>query len=655
MYRKKRRSWTKHVDFMLLDVLCMQLAFVISYIIRFGTDNPYTDGDYRTLAIAFLFIDFFVEIVSDSFKNVLKRGYFDEFIATCRHVILVELIVTFYLFTTQTGSFYSRFSYYIMVPFYIVTDYAARVIWKKILQKTGFNSAKKSLLIIAPEKILRETLQIVSADRRGYAKVTAVSLDTDLKGKNICGIPIVADRDGIIEYSCGEWVDEVFIPPCAESEYPNELVRAFLEMGIAVHTGITKSGSFPAGCQQVEKIGVYTVITTSMNYAESSKLLVKRLMDIAGGLVGCLITLLITIIVGPMIYISSPGPIFFAQERIGRNGRKFKMYKFRSMYMDAEERKKELMAQNKISDGLMFKMDFDPRIIGNKILPDGTRKTGIGEFIRKTSLDEFPQFINILLGDMSLVGTRPPTVDEWELYEPHHRARMSFRPGLTGMWQVSGRSNITDFEEVVKLDTQYISEWSLRLDVKILWKTVWSVLKSDEKGYKLICLLSTANTLKLSKASVTSYLPYRKGVYFPSTAEKGKISVGAERQRRYRAMKRWRVDPTEENFWGMVVSYAGVGFKTYSGLPFSYEIKKGRNGEYTKELWIDRREKSKSLAWSSVLLALKNIKGEVVDRPKALGDIRGVTYIYGMFYRFGLIDVPDEVKEKMGHPKNRKK
>lgn len=155
------------------------------------------------------------------------------------------------------------------------------------------------------------------------------------------------------------------------------------------------------------------------------------------------------------------------------------MYKFRSMYMDAEERKKELMAQNKISDGLMFKMDFDPRIIGNKILPDGTRKTGIGEFIRKTSLDEFPQFINILLGDMSLVGTRPPTVDEWELYEPHHRARMSFRPGLTGMWQVSGRSNITDFEEVVKLDTQYISEWSLRLDVKILWKTVWSVLKSD--------------------------------------------------------------------------------------------------------------------------------------------------------------------------------
>ena len=176
---------------------------------------------------------------------------------------------------------------------------------------------------------------------------------------------------------------------------------------------------------------------------------------------------------------------------------------------------------------------------------------------------------------------------------------------------------------------------------------------SETQRYKE-AILSTANTLQLSKASVTSYLPYQKGVYFPSTADKEKISVGAERQRRYRAMKRWRVDPTEENFWRVVLAYAGVKFKTYSGLPFSYEIKKGRNGEYTKELWIDRREKSKSLAWSSVLLALKNIKGEVVERPKALGDIRGVTYIYGMFYRFGLIDVAEKVKENMERSKDRK-
>ena len=162
-------------------------------------------------------------------------------------------------------------------------------------------------------------------------------------------------------------------------------------------------------------------------------------------------------------------------------------------------------------------------------------------------------------------------------------------------------------------------------------------------------ILSTANILNLSKASVTSYLPYQKGVYFPSTTSTEKISAGAERQRRYRAMKKLRAAPTEEHLWEVVLMYQKVRFKTYSGLPFSYEIRKGRSGEYTKELWIDRRENSKSLAWSSVLLALDNVKevGAVVDRPKALGDIRGVTYIYGMFYRFGLIDVPGEAKCKM--------
>ena len=168
----------------------------------------------------------------------------------------------------------------------------------------------------------------------------------------------------------------------------------------------------------------------------------------------------------------------------------------------------------------------------------------------------------------------------------------------------------------------------------------------ETQNYKE-AILSTANALQLSKASVTSYLPYKKGVYFPSTAEKEKISVGAERQRRYRAVKKLRKEPTEEHLWDVILIYSGVRFKTYSGLPFTYEVRKGRNGEYTKELLIDRREKSKSLAWSSVLLALGNIKEEMVDRPKALGDIRGVTYIYGMFYRFGLVDVPDEVKEKM--------
>lgn len=235
-------------------------------------------------------------------------------------------------------------------------------------------------------------------------------------------------------------------------------------MGITVHIKLARVADDSSN-QIVEKLEGYTVLSTSINMVSAGQLIFKRTMDICGGLVGMLLTGIIFIFVAPIIYIKSPGPIFFKQVRIGKNGKKFNIYKFRSMYMDAEERKKELMAQNDIKDGMMFKMDNDPRII-----------KGIGNFIRDYSLDEFPQFWNVLKGDMSLVGTRPPTVDEWEKYEMHHRSRLAFKPGLTGMWQVSGRSNITDFEEVVRLDTEYIKKWNPGLDIKILFKTVAVVL-----------------------------------------------------------------------------------------------------------------------------------------------------------------------------------
>ena len=189
-------------------------------------------------------------------------------------------------------------------------------------------------------------------------------------------------------------------------------------------------------------------------------LFIKRVMDIAGGLVGILITAVVTVFVAPPLLIESPGPLFFSQVRVGKNGRRFKIYKFRSMYRDAEERKKELMAQNEMN-GLMFKMENDPRI------------TKVGHFIRKYSIDELPQFWNVLKGDMSLVGTRPPTLDEFLQYEPRYKRRLSIKPGITGMWQASGRSNIKDFEDVLALDLEYIDNWSLSLDIKILFKTVY--------------------------------------------------------------------------------------------------------------------------------------------------------------------------------------
>ena len=226
-------------------------------------------------------------------------------------------------------------------------------------------------------------------------------------------------------------------------------------------------------------MGENQVLTVSMNSINEYDWIAKRILDIIGGLVGCLITLILTIFLGPAIFIASPGPIFFKQKRVGRNGKVFNMYKFRSMYMDAEERKKELMAQNRVKDGMMFKLEYDPRIIGCKKKADGTTKKGIGNFIRDYSLDEFPQFFNVLKGDMSLVGTRPPTLDEWNKYELRHRARLAFKPGITGLWQVSGRSNITDFEEIARLDKEYIKNWRFSHDIQILLKTVQVVFKKE--------------------------------------------------------------------------------------------------------------------------------------------------------------------------------
>ena len=337
-----------------------------------------------------------------------------------------------------------------------------------------------SLYIVTTRNIAEDVIRNVKENNYNLYNINGlVIVDQDLTGQEISGIPVVAGLKNASSYICQQWVDEVLVNIDESYTYPQELMDELLEMGMVVHLNLAKVKSTRGQKQFVETVGGYTVLTTTMNYATDTQVLAKRALDILGGLVGCILTGLICIFVAPTIYISSPGPIFFSQVRIGQNGKPFKMYKFRSMYMDAEERKAELMAQNKMSDSRMFKLDFDPRVIGNKILPDGRHKTGVGEFIRKTSLDEFPQFWNVLKGDMSLVGTRPILQDELEQYELHHRARIAIKPGITGMWQVSGRSDITDFEEVVRLDTEYISNWNFGLDIKILLQTVKTVLKRE--------------------------------------------------------------------------------------------------------------------------------------------------------------------------------
>ena len=242
--------------------------------------------------------------------------------------------------------------------------------------------------------------------------------------------------DTAAEWIRKAWVDEVFVST-PERSLPQALTNVIAEMGVTIHIDLEAMVSIQGRVQLIEQFSSYTVVTSTMNYLTTKQAFIKRLMDIVGGLIGCAFTGVLFLFVAPAIYLSSPGPIFFKQERIGKNGKHFFMYKFRSMYPDAEQRLQELKGQNSLNTDLMFKMDFDPRIIGNKLLPDGTRKKGIGQFIRDTSIDEFPQFFNVLKGEMSLVGTRPPLLSEFAAYAPRHRARMSIKPGITGLWPVS--------------------------------------------------------------------------------------------------------------------------------------------------------------------------------------------------------------------------
>ncbi len=214
----------------------------------------------------------------------------------------------------------------------------------------------------------------------------------------------------------------------------------------------------------VEDIQGVPFLTLQVNSFNATGLLYKRLLDLVGGLVGTIIFLLMYPFVAIAIKLDSPGPVIFKQKRVGQHGRIFTLYKFRTMYVDAEERKKELMAKN-VMNGPIFKLENDPRI------------TRVGRFLRKTSIDEFPQFINVLKGEMSLVGTRPPTLEEVKDYKLWHYRRISIKPGITGLWQISGRNKIKDFEKIVELDCKYLENWRFIDDIKIILKTILVVLQ----------------------------------------------------------------------------------------------------------------------------------------------------------------------------------
>ena len=454
--------------FTILDLICMSVGFFLGIFIRHGdfeimdTYSVYREV-YVILAISIIVNAFLFR----PYEDIFRRGLWIEFVNVVKCLCVQMAVAVVYMFMMQIADNYSRLAFAFAVVSILILTYVGRIFAKTFLRNVVEKSIyRKKLLIVATSENAKALLESCHEEVEFNYQISALAImDKDMTGEMVEGIPVTANAETLYDDARLMVVDSVLI--ALEPEHPQfkDTVNLFHVMGVEVNISLA---DYNLGIpnQRIVKMGDLTVLSGNSQKMVLGDAIAKRVLDIIGGIVGLIITGIFVITVGPAIMIESPGPIFFSQTRIGKNGRRFKIYKFRSMYMDAEERKKELMEKNKMS-GLMFKMDDDPRI------------TKVGKFIRKTSIDEFPQFWIVLKGDMSLVGTRPPTEDEFKQYKARYKKRLSMKPGITGLWQVSGRSSITDFEDVVKLDVKYIENWSFGLDLRILIQTVLVVLKHD--------------------------------------------------------------------------------------------------------------------------------------------------------------------------------
>ncbi len=470
---RRKNKMIETYSILLIDILSVVISYALSLFIRFRLIHyeNYPRQFHLMVGTYIVVLCLLYNMFLDANRNFFTRGYYQEFYYTVRYTLILVVGLVVVLYFTQQSYAFSRSVYGIFAILNTLFTYAAHMVFKKILWKYYRKSTSaEKMLVITRDLMAEEVIGNLIKGKEWYYDITAaVVYDVNRMGKSIKAVPIVAAKENLYETVVQMAVDEVFIclPEVPVTEI-RDMVQRFEEMGLTCHYNVDLFCRANPNTY-VQQMAGYSVISFALKTMDSRRMLIKRLIDILGALVGLFLTAFITPFVALAVKMDSPGPVFFSQTRIGKNGRRFKIWKFRSMYIDAEERKKELQAQNEMN-GLMFKMEDDPRV------------TKVGRFLRRTSIDETPQFLNILVGNMSLVGTRPPTEDEFEQYSGYYRRRMSITPGLTGLWQVSGRSDIQDFEEIVKMDLEYIDNWSLGLDIKILFMTVFTVL--GRKGSK---------------------------------------------------------------------------------------------------------------------------------------------------------------------------
>lgn len=454
---------------LIVDIFSILISFLLTAWIRYGgiTNSWFNPNTYGIAFAIVLSTYIAIYYLYDTYSKLFKRGLLEEMIAVLKinSWLAVTLIVVMFVF--QEGASYSRLFFFCFFLLNISITYIARQYLKVLLLAIykKSNSGFKIMIITTSDQVKKVLTRFQDENEWEYQITYLTIIDKNMVGQKIDGIEVRADASSMYEIAKQEVLDEIFV--FLPNDYPSninleEIVLKFQTMGITVDLSINTFG-LKIHEKVVRQMSGYHVLTFSTRIFNESQMLLKRFIDIIGGVVGCFLAVILTIFIAPAIRLESKGPIFFSQIRIGKNGRRFRIYKFRSMYMDAESRLADLMKHNEMN-GLMFKLKDDPRI------------TKVGSFLRKTSLDEFPQFFNVLKGDMSLVGTRPPTETEFLQYEGRHKRRLALKSGVTGLWQVSGRSDITEFEDVVKMDLEYIDNWSLKLDVKILVKTVLVVM-----------------------------------------------------------------------------------------------------------------------------------------------------------------------------------
>lgn len=462
MYQKRKNL--ENTLILLLDVVTVLLSSAVAFWLRFHRFwGVSTHGDQNWQIVYLCLLVVLTDIFLDLNHHFFERGKLVELFAVIRQAVIYSLSWIALMYVMHSTDQLSRLVFGYFIVFNTLLTYVVHICFKEYMTHVFKYSRYSNRLLLLTTSDRAEAILGNLEEQNEWNRVLSgiVLLDRKAAGEKINGYPVVADSENVMEYIVHNDIDEVFIacPDFADHQELRTWVSDMEMMGIIVDVNIEAFDLVNGGKKTLNRVGKYAVVTFARNIISTRGLIMKRALDILGGLVGMVILAVATIFVAPAIKLESPGPVFFGQTRIGKNGRRFTFYKFRSMYQDAEQRKKELMAQNEVK-GLMFKMEHDPRI------------TRVGRFIRKTSIDELPQFWNVLKGDMSLVGTRPPTVDEFERYEAKHKCRLSMTPGLTGMWQTSGRSDIKDFDEVVQLDMEYIDNWNILKDIKILFKTV---------------------------------------------------------------------------------------------------------------------------------------------------------------------------------------